>query len=355
MVEIQKTPRVQEGNIHLPGGDAGVAAERARLIEELRHGNIHEVLAKSSPIVRADIERFFSDQWRDFKGQVVQDTEIKAAEGSYYEPNINNFMVHHKGAALSSEERHLYAQEMAVFMGKAQQPAPVGEGGEGPGSGGAGGGGATPFSGKFKAQGVGKAEEAGTDLTADETEAAGSTGDEAVGPMTAEEMQQTAQGTVDEWTQMKEGSFNMILNAQFMHDYQARMGEIKAEVQKILAMVKSGQIEPEFALIALAKVNSTKNGCLMTWLGKEAYHVNDSMNKVYEELKTMGSTDPRYFGSLQDAQAKTRDGSFQLQLLQTDMQKVMQDVASVMEFAHSSISEIARNRREISQNVGVKG
>ncbi|MFA5811898.1 MAG: hypothetical protein WC956_06170, partial [bacterium] len=296
MIDVYRASRVQDKDFRLSGGDAGATAERLKLIEALRHGNIYEVFAKSPHFKISDFTDFFANQWKGFKGQIVQDQEIKAMEGMYHEPAIEQFSIHHKGTVLSPEERQLYWQEMSKFVG-------AGAGGAG------GGGGATPYGGKLKAQGVGKGEAAATS-TEDGTGTAEGTAEASSGPMTGEEVQSATQGTLDEWNQFLSDSWGSIFDAQMKADYEKRMGEIKGEVQKILSMVKSGQIEPEFALVALAKVNSTKNGCLMTWLGKKSFHVNETMNNIYNELKTMSPTDPNYYSTLQTAQSTTRDGQF---------------------------------------------
>lgn len=333
MVEVQKVARADDMDFRLRGKEDKDYAERLQLIEALKHGNIYEVFAKSPNFKIDDFRHYFASQAMKLKGQVVQDTEVKAMEATYHEPDHNQFYPQQRGLVLSKEDREFYMKAMLDFLSggfskdsgtqRPQQP-------EGAGA----GAGGTLLKGKaqtFKAE---------------------DTGD--TGGATQEELQSMAQGTVDEWNQFVQDSWGQIFDSQMMADYEKRMGEIKNEVQRILALVKQGAIEPEFALIALAKVNATKNGCLFTWLGKKAFHVNETMNNVYNDLKKMSTTDPSYYGSLMNAQSTTRDGAFQMQLLQTDMQKVMSDISSVMEFVHSAMNEFARTRREIITKVAAQ-
>ncbi|MBN1282309.1 MAG: hypothetical protein JXA24_00870 [Proteobacteria bacterium] len=304
---IGKASPVSDKDFRLRDADMRSAMERQEIVEALRHGNIYEVFAKSKTFKIGDFADFFSNQWKNFKSQIVQDAEIKSSEGAYHEPGMNQFAMHQKGASMTPEEGQLLSQEMSGFL--------------------MGGG-------KFKAQGAGE-------FTSDLPD----------GTPLPDELAGMAEGTLSEWDQFMQDTWGTIFDQQMMSDYRSRMDEIKAEVQRIITLAKQGAIGPEFVLIALAKVNQTKNGCLMTWLGKKAFHVNETINTAARDLRDMSVTDPQYYATLQMAQEKTRDGSFQLNLLTQDMQKVMQDVAGTLEFVHSFLGEINRTRREIITKV----
>jgi hypothetical protein len=270
---------------------------RLEMIEALRQGNIYEVMKKlPAGLSIRDFEDYMSQQWRNFKSQIVQDYKIYEGEAAVPEPAMGDFAVHDESSSWTPEEGHEFLKGMMASLGKAAE----GEGAEMP---------------------------AGTDIGS------------------------IAEGTLDEWESFMNDMWGQIFDAQMVADYQKKMGEIQKEVQHIIAMAKSGQVDPEYVLIALAKVNVTKNGCLMTWLGKKAFMTNETMNRVANDLRMTPSSDPAYYSKLQDAQAKTRDGSFQLQMLVADMQKVMQDVAGVLEQVHSFMGEINRTRREIITKV----
>jgi ribosomal protein L17 len=282
------------------------------LRQALLQGNILEVRARLPAHVSvADFERFMSDQWKTWKSQVVQDYQIYEGEGAVAEPvqRYNDFPMHSGGSALHPGEGEEFIKGMTASLNKSA----------------------------YKAV---KAQEA----------AAADTEESAEKPASLDELGTMGEDTLNEWQNFTDSMWDSIIDAQMMQDYEKRMGEIKQEVEKIISMAKSGQINPEFVLIALAKVNVTKNGVLMTWLGKKAALKNESMNRIADDLQKVPTSDfTAYSAAATEAQAKTRDGAFQLQLLTTDIQKVMQDVASVLEQVSGYIGEINRTRREIIQ------
>ncbi len=316
MPDISKTSRIVDRDLRFREQDATIQAEKQRVIEALRHGNIHEVFAKETKFKIGDFTDFFSNQWRNFKSQIIQDAEIMAGEASYHAPDVSDFPIHHQGTTITPDEGDLFSQSMGDFL--------------------ASGTGAGAGAGKWKASSV----EGG--------------GAPEQGAMTPDELLAVTEGTLGEWDQFLDDTWGTIFDAQLSQDMMRKMGEIKAEVQRIITLAKQGKIGVEFVLIALAKVNATKNGVLMSGLGKKMYKINDDMNNIAGELHSMSPSDPRYFGTLQTSQSETRDGSFQLNLLMQDMQKVMQDVASTMEFVHSSIGELNRTRREIITHMSAR-
>ncbi len=312
MVDIGRASRVQ--------GEKEVRSQldRMEMIEALRHGNIYEVFAKTKAFKVSDFHDFFAGQWRSWKGDLVQDGEIKAMEGSYPEPQIIQFSTHQRGATISKEEGDELARSMSGALA-----------------------GMAGIGGSFKAISIGgKGIDTGGGAPADGGGA--SLGDR-------------ARSTIDDWNNFMNDSWGQIIDAQMASDYQQKMGEMRAELDRMIAMAKSGAIGPEFLLIALAKVNSTKNGVLMTGLGKKAFHVNESLNRIANDLHTLSPADPRYAGELQMGQSKTREGALQMNLLQTDMTKVMQDVESVMNQVKSTIDEINRTRTSIISKLSGTG
>jgi hypothetical protein len=318
MADISKASRVVERDLRFREEDPTVKAEKQQIIDQLRHGNIHEIFARQTKFKISDFTDFFSNQWRNFRSQIIQDAEIKASEAGFHTPDLSDFPVHHQGTNVTPEEGELFSQAMGEFLT----------------SGTGGGAGA----GKWKAQGVageGEVPEAGA--------------------MMPDELVSMTQGTIGEWDQFLDDTWGTIFDAQLTQEMQRKMGEIKSEVQRIIALAKEGKIGVEFVLIALAKVNATKNGVLMSGLGKKMYHINENMNRMSEELYQMSASgDPNYYAQVQMTQSETRDGSFQLNLLVQDMQKVMQDVAGTMEFVHSTLGELNRSRREIITHMSAR-
>lgn len=310
MVDISKAAgRVQEKEIR-----SNLSAVEIK--ELLRDANISEIKAKlPAGVSRTDIENFLRDQYGSFKSQIIQEGEIKAVAGAYPPPELyqHRFSVHHTGTTLTPEEVTLFNQEMKAYMGSKNFKAMAAEKG-------------------FKATST-------------------SDSDSSVTPMTDAEIAEAAQNTLNEAQGFMDDTWSMIMDAQMMKDMKTKTDEIQAEVDRIISLVKQGVVGPEFALIALAKVNATKNGVLMTWLGKKASHVNESLNNVSRELSGMspGSTD--YYANLTLAQNQTREGALQLNLLTTDMQKVMQDCAQVLEQVKGMMDMMTQGRRQIVQNM----
>ena len=288
-----------------------------KVVEELRHGNIHEVLAKAK-IPKVELQKFFVNQWKQWQSQIVQNYETYAAQGIVPEPVLAEFH-------LTNPQNILKQGESTMLL-----------------------------------DGLMNTSKAMT-VKSTETETGGTEGDTAPtdqpaaeGPMSQSELQQTAEGTLDEWDVFMGDMWSQVLDAQMVKDYEARMSEIKQEVDRIIAMAKSGQIGPEFVLLALAKVNQAKNGVLFAWMGKKASGFNEQMNRASEELYSMKPTDPNYTAALTRTQSVTRDSSYQLNIVTSDMQKVMQDVSSVMENVHSMMNAINQTRREIISRVGAR-
>ncbi len=292
MVDPVRTGRIQEKEIQSD-------LSRLELAQALREANIWEVRAKlPSNVTIRDFENFMGDQWKAWKSQIMQEYQVYETEGAVTEPSIRDFPVHSEGSSLSSGEGGEFLKGMMASLGR----------------------------------GAGKAATA-----------------EGEGAASLEELSDMAEGTLGEWDAFTNDMWGQIFDAQMVQDYQQKMGEIQSEVQRIIAMAKAGQIDPEYVLIALAKVNVTKNGCLMTWLGKKAFMTNETMTRIADELKKTPTSDPTYTSRMYDVQSRTRDGAYQLQMLTMDMQKVMQDVAGVLEQVHGFMGEINRTRREIIQ------
>jgi len=324
MVNVKKPIRAQSKEV-------GSYLDRmeTEMVEALRHGNIYKVFAKSKFRI-SDFQDFFSNQWKAYKGNIIQDESIKSMYASYHGPDVNQFPVHSKGKSMSQEGRQMFSEGMIndkVIAFLAQ-------------------------GGKFKAAKVKQSAEGEAAEPADEADEAAADAEQA---MSYEELQDVARGTLSDWDAFLSDSWMQIMDAQMMSDYRTRMAEIKKEVDQLIMLAKQGKIGAEFVLIALAKVNSTKNGVLISGLGRKAFHANEAMNRVAEDLNAMDPSDPSYFGEMQMAQSKTRDGSFQLNLIVQDMQKAMQDVAGVMDQVHGMMSEINRVRREIITKFAARG
>lgn len=274
-----------------------------RLIQDLRHGDIHKILAKTN-IPKAAVQRFFSEQWQRWQSQIVQNYETFSSEASVEPPNIDLFYDADPGNSFKGNDGQIL---MEGLLSNAKASS----------------------------------------LKAQETEGVEE-------PMSLQDLDDMAQGTMDEWDNFMGEMWSSVLDAQMVKEYESRMGEIMKEVQRIIALAKEGKIGPEWVLIALAKVNSTKGGVIFGWLSKKSLAVNEEMNRVSDELNTMDSSSGEYFATLQNVQSETRSKSFELNMITNDMQKVMQNVSSTMESVHGMIRSIFQARREIVAKVAAR-
>ncbi len=298
MAGINRTQMPTSNNLN-----ARAQALDPELVEALNKGNIFEVIASHSDFKIEDFQQFFASQWREWAGSIVQDNPIKSNSASVPAPNISDFPMHHKNAGLGEQDIASIGESLNLSLNSMAS----------------------------KALNVG-------------SENALPQGDT---PMGIAELESMADGTMDEWQEFMNDTWNSVFDMQMMREYQSKMGEVESELKRLIALAKDGRIGVEFVLIAMAKVNSTKNGVLMSWLGKKTTHINESLQRVSEDLHTLDPSDPRYYGEMQLAQSETRDKSYQLNLLMADMQKLMQNISSVMDQVHGMLGEINRTKREI--------
>jgi hypothetical protein len=272
-----------------------------RAIRDIHSGeNIWKVLARRD-VPRAEIHKFFSDQWRQWQSRIIQNYQVTAGEASVKPVQPSDMLPHNSQNELGNQGEQLLRDG---FMGKAMKTS----------------------------KGVGK-------------EAA---------PLTLEELTGDARELLGEWDGFMGDLWSSVLDQQMVKDYESRMNEIQSEVRRIIALAKAGVVGPEFVLIALAKVNAAKNGVLFTWLTKKAYGLNEEMARASKELYEMDASDPAYFGTLQHVQAETREGGFQMNIITNDLQKVMQNVSSTMETVHGIMGEINRFRREVITKIAAR-
>ncbi len=140
---------------------------------------------------------------------------------------------------------------------------------------------------------------------------------------------------------------NRMFELQCQLDMEKKHEELKQEVQRIIEMVRSGKVDAVFLLIALAKVNASKNGLLFTQFGKKLWKLNDEATRVTEELYSGDPMDPQYAAQLQMTAQKQKAIGFQQQFLIQDMQKVTQNIESVMSFAKQAIDDIYKTKMHI--------
>lgn len=281
------------------------------LVKKLNEQNVWEVLSSSLDVNRQDIMdhlKFKHAQLED----LIQNFKTMSmfAEANECLPKITAHM--NADAQLSQQELEAFAKALVA----AQQQTAAGEG--------------KKFAGGGKmAAGGGKTAEGGEKSTS--------------APLLGEEVAQ-AEALLDEYEAFWADFQETIFNVQLQGELEAKNQELEAEVQRIIAMVRSGKIDAVWLLIALAKVNVSKNGLIFTHLGKKYKRMNDQANRAVEELFKMDTNNPQYYAYLQMTSQKQKEIGTNQQFMIQDMQKITQNIEQVMSFAKSAIDEIFKTR-----------
>lgn len=138
---------------------------------------------------------------------------------------------------------------------------------------------------------------------------------------------------------------NKIFEAQCMMEYSSKNAELEKEVKEIIDKVKRGQIDAVWVLIAVAKVNCTRNGLLFSQYGKKLWRLNDMSTRLMNELLPgISAGNP---ADLHILQQKQKEFGFQQQFLVQDMQKLSNNIEQTMTFARTTIDEIFKTRLHI--------
>ena len=137
---------------------------------------------------------------------------------------------------------------------------------------------------------------------------------------------------------------NKIFEAQLAQQLESKNEELKAEMQRIVDKVRRGDLDAVWILVAVAKVNSSRNGLLFSQFGKKLWRMNDESNRVMNEL--LPGLDSN-IGNVQILQQKQKEIGFQQQFLIQDMQKLTQNIEQTLNFAKTTIDEIFKTRLHI--------
>lgn len=288
--------------------------ENAELLDALKYGNLHEVLRKlPDGVSLKDVEEYLAKQSRAYQSQIAQQEEIYKQEAAIPEPDLQIFPVHQTGLGLTSEDHELFSEALG---------ARYGGGGVKSMSVGAGAHGSPEREGKLDPQMVKITEE-----------------------------------TLKEWDVLFKDFEKRMFQDKMMADVQNKMSQTENEVKRLVEMAKRGEIDPEWVLIAAAKVNMTKNGTLFVWKGKEAMKINEEMTRITRELTNSG-LDPsslEYLKKSQMAQSETRGMQTNLQFVMQDLQQIGNNLATTLEWVHSAMTKMDQSRAEIRRKVAATG
>ncbi|MDP2600914.1 MAG: hypothetical protein Q8P84_09330 [Deltaproteobacteria bacterium] len=272
--------------------------EQPELIDQLRHGNIYEIL-RTPGVNRRDLEEYLANQSRVFQNQIIQDYQIYSEAGSIPPPAMEaHFPVHAAGMTMTGEDRQFFKQEMGRIKAM-KATTPGGQGG-------------------------------GQDVAG------------------------IADKSLKEWDNFFSELQMKVIDQQAMRELKSKTAELNREVQRIISMVLSGQVDPEYVLIAAAKSNMLQNGTFFSWKGKRIMHLNQEMEKATKELVKMDPADRGFFAEQQMSMQKTREGSTQMQLEMMDIQKFAQNIATTLDWVNNAIRMFAQMRQTPTQAVAAR-
>lgn len=140
-----------------------------------------------------------------------------------------------------------------------------------------------------------------------------------------------------------------IFTAQLQMQMEKKNDELKEELRRILALVRSGKADAVFLFIILAKVNVNKAGMLASHKITEVKNGMAESAKVMEELygKENKYTDTEFAANLQMGTQKQKEINTQQQFLFQDIQKLTQHIETFMGFAKGAIDETFKTRLQM--------
>jgi len=267
--------------------------DHPEVVEALRHGNIYEIL-KTSGVHRKEVEDYLATQSRIFQNQIRQDYQVYASEGSLPPPTPEKYSpVGVKAMSLSAEDHNLFKQDMQE-MRAMRARATVTEG-------------------------------------------------------SGQDVMKMGEKTLSQWNDFYSELQTKVIDMQMMQELRSKSADLNKEVQRMIALVMSGQIDPEYVLIAAAKSSLLQEGTIFSWKGKKVMHLNTEMDKISKNLLKMDPNDKGYMKELQSVQSKTRSGGVQLQLETMDLQKASSQIATTLDWVSNAIRTIGQAKQSMIQ------
>ncbi|MBI4237179.1 MAG: hypothetical protein HY696_02020 [Deltaproteobacteria bacterium] len=312
--------------IRRPGVDTmGSHLDHPQVVEALKSGNIHEVMkVLPAGVTREDIEEYLKQRALVLDQVILQSTQIKADDATVPAPTPAMIAPIQAQAALGEEDRQLLRAVLGTgrgaeaLTGKADSALPEEGGATGDGG---------------DATGQGAPNQALDDVLG--------YGEDLLGRVDADAKEYEAF-----IAKLEDQIFNMQLGQQL----QARREELRADLQRIIAMMKEGLIEPEFVLIALCKVRSSEQGLLFTQTGQRLMRVNEEQQAIAKEIA--GTKD---YGTMEISRQQMAEKSMSMQQLSGTMQRIAQNIDSLLGTTKGMIDEYAKTKMELIRRIAVGG
>jgi len=298
--------------------------DNPEIIEQLRHGNIYEVLRRT--INAEDFNKFISHRGHQFENSILQNYQVYAGQGDVPAPSLDShFIPHSAEMSFSSGERESFHQDMSALQGYEPVTNSKGEI-------------------RLQARAV-QARAMGISAKADTQAQPHGPGQDVMG---------IGGQAVQEWQDFFSKMQLKMLDIQMFQQMQAKAADANKDIQRIVAMVMSGQADPEFVVIAAAKAAVPQYGVMATSIGKKIMYYNEDMNKASQALLKMDPNDKGYVQQLQMTQSQSRSQSTGMQLEMMDLQKVVQNIGTTLEFASTAAKSLSQARQAMVQAIAAR-
>lgn len=294
--------------------------QHPEVLDALRKGNVHDVLkALPSGVTKADVEEYLRHRWAVLDQGLFQNSQIKSDEFSVPPVTMEDIPAMAAENALTAEEQNLLKQGLGGF--KAAKVSRSMKGGK--------------FADDAGAETKGPAPVSGA--------ATGGVGEEQLGAMIESDLAELDSFMID--------IQNKIFEAQLTQELESRRAELKKKLQEIMALFRAGLILPEFVLIALAKVQISERGLLVTQYGQRTMHTSQEQSRIAKDIDKLGS-DPTKWGKLEVMRQQMGEKTLHLQQFAQMMQKISQDIESIFAFAKGAGESIRETKRGMQRNIG---
>ncbi|GEM_PF-4478324 len=143
---------------------------------------------------------------------------------------------------------------------------------------------------------------------------------------------------------------DQVFTTQLRLQMESKRSELREEFQKIVAAMRAGQIQPEFVLLALAKVQSSEQGVLFSQLGQRVMHVSQEQSDV---AKSISAVDASNAGAFEMKKLQIGQMSNDMNQMMSMMQRTAQGIDSILSTAKSQIEEYNRTKGELIRRIAV--
>lgn len=138
-----------------------------------------------------------------------------------------------------------------------------------------------------------------------------------------------------------------IFNTQLGLEMEAKHHEVEEAFKRIVSLMRAGLVDPEFVLLAMAKAQIGERGTLYTQLGQRVMRVNQQQSAIAKELGLKSD-----MGDIEVTRHKLSEKTLGMNQLVSLMQKVTQDIDSIMGSTKSMLEEFNRTKMDIRRNIG---